>query len=221
MRLVIRHVARKRDEPRVVFVNCSRFARHHRLATKDALTKHQHFFATGLHVVLDQPVESEHALGWHHRIHVSIWQARTLLIDHAELGDGVAQIALMNCTSFQVEPPAIRARLHRMQVEKAEHLGLNCRIACHAGRRVIFEVSVYNDVIAFFPRVDPVQHERRATFEPSDVTRCSITRNNADTHRHVSVIAGGVDAALDEIGVPKERAVVQHRIVRGECHVVR
>ena len=66
-----------------------------------------------------------------------------------------------------------------------------------------------------------MQYERRIALEPSSLLRSTKTRNDPDAHRHVSVVASGIDTATDQVGIPKQRTVIENGVIRRERHVVR
>ena len=149
-----------------------------------------------------------------------MWSATVPAVDHSELGDHVGQVMLLRCPGTQVHTPSVQPGfLLFLSQEPEDRLIVSCA-GCRHRSRIDLKEAVQDDPIAILVSVEPVQHVGRLELEPPQFRTRAVPRDDADPGGQIAEETRGVLAHRESIRVPEHRAVVEHRVVLGDRHIV-
>ena len=148
--------------------------------------------------------------------------ARMASIDHGEFNNGVAHRLLPAFTGLHVEYPAVRHRFVGIDTQPAEPFAIASfwRIGSPQPGGIVLKEAIQNNFIAVLVGVGPMQDECWVGFEPLDILRRSIARNNREATGKVRPVGVGIVPFGQGFRIPEKWKVVENGIVFRERHIV-
>ena len=148
--------------------------------------------------------------------------ARVAAIDHRKFNNGVAHRQFPTFTGLHVESPAVRHRFVGIDTQSTESFALTSfwRIGSFQPGWIVLKEAVQNNFIAILIGIGPVQDECWVGFEPLDILRRSVARNDSEATGKVRSIGIGIIPFGQGFRVPEKWQVVKNGIVFRERHIV-